>query len=429
MRIIFISILLAMSQLPIVGSEIWKSPHVLFNISSRLSVKQAEFNQQETKVTFEYVASPFSRFRLPSRIVAVDQEGRRYPAVSTQGIALDSTQLLSENGKIIFSISFAPMQGSCESFDILSDNHREGIRIYGISKKRKRAANSKVTHLSDCQSLNDTIVIQGHIADMDQIDGKSRQVSFAPLVDARTGLSTASITDKGVFMFSFVSTHPIWGNFIIDHQFFQFLGTPGDTLSIEIDKWRQWNEDIAYRSRAGNDCYEKLLLHGDYIEGSQSLDQLAWPDFKKAVNRLLQDGLSLVNYISIQYGLSGRESHLLSNQMKFQYIYRMLFYLLRVSDMHDIYPQMPSMIRDEDYEFLKVADWNDCCLQCTRGWTQSFRQMLLRVLLHDSDDYKDFKEAYQKRLRRFMPHLNEKLYPDFEPLFDEIMLFKNASRE
>ncbi len=425
-RRLFAVLLLMQCHVSLGATEVWKSPQVMFKSTSKLSIQRVEFGQDATHVTFEYCATPFSWLRLGSRVVAIDNQGKHHPAISTNGIELDSTLWLSESGKATFSISFAPMPEGCECFDILSSSNNEGIRIYGIQKRKaKRMKSSRETVFSGNYgeinvSIPDTVVIRGHFLKDGTGNNLPQEISFSSLKDAMTGQSTIHVSETGDFMFSFVSSHPVWGNIFCDNQIIQFFGWPGDTLDITVSQWKRWNETIVYQSKKGKPCFENLMLHGDYMEGTSSLDHLNWPDFQRVSKDLLTNGLSLAEYIVRQYGLSEDEAHLLQNQMKLQYIYRVLFYISNVNSEHYIHPHLPSMITKDDFIFLQAVNWQDSSLLCTRGWGPHFYSMILQVLLHDVESSNNWEKDYIKHIAPYMPDMHELIYKELEKAYEEI---------
>ena len=425
-RRLFAVLLLMQCHVSLGATEVWKSPQVMFKSTSKLSIQRVEFGQDATHVTFEYCATPFSWLRLGSRVVAIDNQGKHHPAISTNGIELDSTLWLSESGKAAFSISFAPIPEGCECFDILSSSNNEGIRIYGIQKRQaKRMKSSRETVFSGNYgeinvSIPDTVVIRGHFLKDGTGNNLPQEISFSSLKDAMTDLSTIHVSETGDFMFSFVSSHPVWGNMFCDNQIIQFFGWPGDTLDITVSQWKRWNETIVYQSKNGKPCFENLMLHGDYMEGTSSLDHLNWPDFQRASKDLLTNGLSLAEYIVKQYGLSEDEAHLLQNQMKLQYIYRVLFYISNVNAEHYIHPHLPRMITKDDFIFIQAVNWQDSSLLCTRGWGPHFCSMILQVLLHDVEYSNNWEKDYIKHIAPYMPDMHELIYKELEKAYEEI---------
>ena len=425
-RRLFAVLLLMQCHVSLGATEVWKSPQVMFKSTSKLSIQRVEFGQDATHVTFEYCATPFSWLRLGSRVVAIDNHGKHHPAISTNGIELDSTLWLSESGKAAFSISFAPIPEGCECFDILSSSNNEGIRIYGIQKKKaKRMKSSRGTVFSGNYgeinvSIPDTVVIRGHFLKDGTGNNLPQEISFSSLKDAMTDLSTIHVSETGDFMFSFVSSHPVWGNMFCDNQIIQFFGWPGDTLDITVSQWKRWNETIVYQSKNGKPSFENLMLHGDYMEGASSLDHLNWPDFQRASKDLLTNGLSLAEYIVRQYGLSEDEAHLLQNQMKLQYIYRVLFYISNVNAEHYIHPHLPRMITKNDFIFIQAVNWQDSSLLCTRGWGPHFCSMILQVLLHDVESSNNWEKDYIKHIAPYMPDMHELIYKELEKAYEEI---------
>ena len=428
-KILALVLLLMICQLSLEASDVWNSPHVMFKSTSKLSIQRVEFGKDATHVTFEYCATPFSWFRLGSRVVAVDNQGKRHPATSTSGIELDSTLWLSESGKAVFSISFTPLPEGCKCFDILSSSNNGGIRIYGIQKRQaKRMKSSRETVFSGNYgeinvSLSDTVVIRGHFLKDGTGNNLPQEISFSSLKDAMTDLSTIHVSETGDFMFSFVSSHPVWGNMFCDNQIIQFFGWPGDTLDITINQWKRWNESIIYQSKNGKPCFENLMLHGDYMEGASSLDRLNWTDFQRASKDLLTNGLSLAEYIVRQYGLSEDEAHLLKNQMKLQYIYRVLFYISNVNAEHYSHPQLPRMITKDAFQFLQVINWEDSSIVCTRGWNPYFCRMILQVLLHDVEYSNSWEKDCTKHIAPYMPDMHELIYHELEKAYEEITTF------
>ena len=428
-RRLFAVLLLMQCHVSLGATEVWKSPQVMFKSTSKLSIQRVEFGQDATHVTFEYCATPFSWLRLGSRVVAIDNHGKHHPAISTNGIELDSTLWLSESGKAAFSISFAPIPEGCECFDILSSSNNEGIRIYGIQKKKaKRMKSSRETVFSGNYgeinvSIPDTVVIRGHFLKDGTGNNLPQEISFSSLKDAMTDLSTIHVSETGDFMFSFVSSHPVWGNMFCDNQIIQFFGWPGDTLDITINQWKRWNESIIYQSKNGKPCFENLMIHGDYMEGASSLDRLNWPDFQRASKDLLTNGLSLAEYIVRQYGLSEDEAHLLKNQMKLQYIYRVLFYISNVNAEHYSHPQLPRMITKDAFQFLQVINWEDSSIVCTRGWNPYFCRMILQVLLHDVEYSNSWEKDCAKHIAPYMPDMHELIYHELEKAYEDITTF------
>ena len=428
-KILALVLLLMICQLSLDASDVWNSPHVMFKSTSKLSIQRVEFGKDATRVTFEYCATPFSWFRLGSRVVAVDNQGERHPATSTNGIEIDSTLWLSESGTTVFSISFTPLPKGCKCFDILSSSNNGGIRIYGIQKRKtKRMKSSRETVSSGTygnlsSSITDTLFIRGHFLKDGTSNDLPHEISFPSLKDAITGESTVQVSETGNFTFSTVSSHPIWDNMFGDNQIVQFFGWPGDTLDITINQWKRWNESIIYQSKNGKPCFENLMIHGDYMEGASSLDRLNWPDFQRASKDLLTNGLSLAEYIVRQYGLSEDEAHLLQNQMKLQYIYRVLFYISNVNAEHYSHPQLPRMITKDAFQFLQVINWEDSSIVCTRGWNPYFCRMILQVLLHDVEYSNSWEKDCAKHIAPYMPDMHELIYHELEKAYEEITTF------
>ena len=409
-------------------NKTWEAPKVIYQSSSRLIIKRVDFRKHETCISFEYWASPSSILSLQSRIRIFGHHGQSYPVISAQGIELDSVLIIPESGMASFSISFEPLPDNIEIFDLLCNDNNNGIRIYGIHPNAEHKLDfPQKEWLHDNDSIYewdklDTVVVRGHFIEQESIKPPN-EINFPFLRDINSGLPNAHICNDGDFVFAFACHHPVWSNILVNHQLIQFYGIPGDTIDINISKWNSRDQKISYHSHKNNPCLSELMLHGDFIEGSTSLDKLSWPAFQEATDELLAQGLELADYIAYRYNLTDYETHLLKNQMRLQYVYRVLFYLNNFNAKPNGHNQRPK--NETDMNFLRVINWNDPSLICTRGWTSYFRHLLLRVFSYGRNEEEDFNTIYVKRLVPYMHNLHEYVKRDFEETYHEMYITCN----
>ena len=293
-------------------------------------VESVHFANDYTSVSISYTGTPNSCFKIARTIYASDEAGSRHPVKGAEGIELGEEQWLGDNGQATFTLMFDPLPKGTKVFDIIEGEESGNFKIFGIHKKGSKLRFPEIEEVVDSDETaeewfaSDTAVVRvkftgydrktmPHISRLEY--NNSQELRNACRLD-----KLSQIHADGTLVYSFLMDFPRWTRLSLDlSRNILFYIRPGDTLTVQVDNYGQWNEKITYNNHAGRPTYTALqgiphnLFWQELINVQSSRDSGL---FREGLQTLQATASEFFKYISWKLHLTAWENHLLVNDFR-----------------------------------------------------------------------------------------------------------------
>ena len=367
----------------------------LYSNSRQLSIQDVRHSDMGTQVSFCCQGTPFSPIAIASSIYVSDENNVRHNANSADGIKLDSTCYLPDDGNLHFTITFDSLPKGTRFFDIIeSEKSSSYLHIYGIHRKRERVAFVSAPDEVRHEEFDPAFFKPGNVVIRGQIHGYSRDsmhhvLSFPQHTESMSyserltrGLGRYAKVEKDG---SFQKVHMIdracitrfgWADGL-DFYADMYI-RPSDTLNVQIWNPGRWNQRVVCHNTKGREEYNRLMELWyfkpelkDYID----LNTISEEKLKAGIEDMrIRVGI-LLDYFCHKYRLTAWEHHLL--RTNYSLTLNASFRRYR-AQLEESSPQgqehFEASAIPNDY-FLSDINWNDSTL------------ILLNAAYNDDYDY------------------------------------------
>ena len=432
------------------------SPTFLYSTHSNVTVQEVRQTKDATTLVMNYQGSPYGLLSISSSTRLVDEQGQPVPITDVDEFALDSTIILPQNGKMDFTLHFKPLPKGTRIFDLIEGQRSNEFRIYGITDGTQRIKIPVRTEAIDPKEVTeaslspDSVCIRGHIANYDRRTMPRLIHSLYHIDRLDCGYydsippTCCRIDSLGYFTLSFQADHAVWNHLeLVDaDRILPFMVHPGDTLQIDIDNYGQWNEQVSYTSRHGQQACNGLMhLSHDLMERyyPETAKKKETDTFQKEEDRFYKGKSRFYDYIVWKYRLTPWEAQLLGGNLSMNKALNHQLFIIEQKGLHiqsllkipkKQRPPLDSVEyqKPEEMAFLKEVNWNDPSLAFQFYWPQLLDRLFATPLhkfqydtimnLEDQlipSDYWDaaFQKQYRQKLLELFPNMAPNLVEDY----------------
>ena len=310
--------------------------------NGELKAREVIFRDTATTVhfTMEYAAREYFRFIKESYLM--DEDGRRYPLRSAEGLALDTWVQSPESGKTDFTMHFAPMPKGVQVFDFIEGDVRGAFMLLGIHDGNVKLNVPTMQQLSEANpfTLPDywfntaAITIRGRIEgyDASRMGFKSLEGYVSDIFRSETGMMVIDIAPDGTFEKQFMASYPVrsrWYATETDVEFeVPFFARPGETIDITVRKNAQGRYECVYHNGSSREVerWLKSNLMTGYLSNTSAFYKGSFRDAEALAGEAWQNMLYRIDMVSrrdhftpmeIQLALSEAQTSLAAAFMDF----------------------------------------------------------------------------------------------------------------
>ena len=330
MRIVILLVVQMATLLASAKTNISHPQYIPWNVSS-IEITKVVTDDKTTTLYFRCEGQQGTRITVDSECFLSDEQDRRYRAVSTKGIVLDSVFVYDKKGSGVFSISFEPLPQNTKVFDFVENLHGwNSFRFYMIHDKKSEAALKK--RLKSRNSPNysfpaeafhaDSVVIRGRVTGKRVFDRLSRASLYNLSLRlnnydyARQYLPTITTVERdGTFEMHTSTMGPAWAHIYYPHYggfLIPVFLWPGDTIDLDVEHFGESHQKIHYRSHH-EECNRlmNLCFAQDMYIRSDAVDNLPEEQMVEICKRQLADYMLLCRYFTDKYQFTPTEQTLL----------------------------------------------------------------------------------------------------------------------
>ena len=278
-----------------------KSPESFCYNTNNGELKVREIVMTDTATTVQFAMNykeGKNNFRIVRGSYLADEEGKRYPLRSAEGIELDKWISTTEDGKKNFTMHFEPMPKTVNVIDFIEGDVQQAFMVLGIHDKKTKLRIPTLQELSAANPYNvpadwfrtDSITIYGHIEDYDTCKFAFKSM-FCDCVDVfdedQEKEIVFDISPDGSFETKFLASYPVQSTFkqkypdgvltykdgtpTIKNLKIPFFAYPGDVIDITVKRNEHGDFDCIYKSE-GIKCDKDRC----YFLSSSSSDVSRW---------------------------------------------------------------------------------------------------------------------------------------------------------
>ena len=306
------------------------SYEALFMSHNSISLDEVVFSDSATVVRLSYTGTPYSWIKLSPSTYASDEECNRHKVIRTEGIKLGERLWLGDDGKVSFTLSFDPLPKNTKIFDVIEGDMLGGFYLYGIHKTGAKLRFPELEEFVNNAEVEeqlfvpDTAVVRVQIRDYDRHTMPSMmRLEYHNSQDLQNVYHLDKLSQfhaNGSSDNSFLMDYPKWTFLSLDlRRNLPLYIRPGDTLTIQIDNYGQWNEKITYNNNSGRATYSALqeiphnLFWQEFIYVQSAMSGAA---FTERLQNLDATASEFFNYRSWKHKFSVWENHLLMNDFR-----------------------------------------------------------------------------------------------------------------
>lgn len=268
------------------------------------------------------------RLDIPELVYLCDSHGRKYEQKGMEGISRGKN-LVKQNTKVQFTMSFAPLPEGESCFDVISGTTFDRVFcFYGVHPKSKKAMEYK-TYVPARPSRKldfskyGNVHIKGKIIDFDP-RGKGKEIVLS-CISHTNGYGTnevfsSCVDSLGMFELEALDVKPGWRYLYIDNVEIPVFLTPDDSVSCIVHNFKKYNQSCEISSWKGMDTHPRLMSadpNGPYcpqLEHRGVIQPLK--KTKKQIQREQDKIFDFYHYLAWKYKLTSMELSLMQMNMK-----------------------------------------------------------------------------------------------------------------
>ena len=385
-----------------------KGVEIIWSNDNNLKVTRYVISNVSTDVTFLYTGFANTWFQVASSIYASDEAGTRHKVIMADGIDLDNQVWLGNDGSMSFTLHFDPLPKDTKLFDIIESEEPNAFRIFGIHKTGTKLRFPELEEFVNNAEVEeqlfvpDTAVVRVQIRDYDRHTMPSMmRLEYHNSQDLQNVYRLDKLSQfhaNGSSDNSFLMDYPKWTFLSLDlRRNLPLYIRPGDTLTIQIDNYGQWNEKITYYNNSGRATYSALqeiphnLFWQEFIYVQSAMSGAA---FTERLQNLDATASEFFNYMSWKHKLSAWENHLLMNDFRLRREQAcQLFRSQRQREINELRQKQDYKANDIDTDMFvskQGVDWSDKSLMYCNHWQAS--------LVPESSALRKFAERRQPKV-------------------------------
>ena len=276
-----------------------------------LKAREVIMTDTATTVHFTMTYRKGGSFRFVKESYLLDEDGKRYPLRSAEGIALDEWVTAPEGG-LDFTMHFEPLPKRTQIFDFIEGDVNGAFMLLGIHDKKTKL---KIPTLQELTKANpytvpadwfktDTITIRGRIEgyDAERFGFTSMECYFEDVFEKDGGALVLDITPEGTFEKKFQASYPIHDSFNVsgskvDFRGIPFFARPGETIDITVKPNERGQYECYYNSGSSKEVERWLKsniqsmnlmnalghFEGKFAEANQKADEV-WQNMLYRIN-------------------------------------------------------------------------------------------------------------------------------------------------
>ena len=229
-----------------------KSPESMACVNvyqGELKADEVIMTDTATTVRFTMEYSTGQYFCFVSSSYLIDEDGRRYPLRSAEGIALDEWVQSPENGVTHFTMHFAPLPKNTQIFDFIEGDVPGAFMLLGIHDKKYKIKAPTFQELSDANPYTvpadwfktDTITVRGRIEgyNAERFGFTSMECYYDDVFEKDASTFVLDIAPDGTFEKKFQASYPVRQSFHSQNSKvglseIPFFARPGETIDITV---------------------------------------------------------------------------------------------------------------------------------------------------------------------------------------------------
>ena len=250
-----------------------------------LKAREVIFRDTATTVhfTMEYPKGQYFRFIKESYLM--DENGKRYPLRSAEGLQLDTWVQSPESGVIDFTMHFEPMPKKVQIFDFIEGDVPGAFMLLGIHDKKYKIKYPTIQELSDANPWTvpedwfktDTITVKGRIEgyDAEKFGFTSMECLYEDVFEKNATTLVFDIAADGSFEKKFQASYPIRQLFFarqtkIGFDKIPFFARPGETIEVTVRPNEHGQYECFYSNGSSKDVER-------WLKSSLNMSDLAYP--------------------------------------------------------------------------------------------------------------------------------------------------------
>ena len=283
-----------------------------------LKAREVIFRDTATTVhfTMEYPKGQYFRFIKESYLM--DENGKRYPLRSAEGLQLDTWVQSPESGVIDFTMHFEPMPKKVQIFDFIEGDVPGAFMLLGIHDKKYKIKYPTIQELSDANPWTvpddwfktDTITVKGRIEgyDAEKFGFTSMECLYEDVFEKNATTLVFDIAADGSFEKKFQASYPIRQLFFarqtkIGFDKIPFFARPGETIEVTVRPNEHGQYECFYGNGSSKDverwlksylnmndlAYSLHMFKGKFSEANEMMEH-TWDNM---LYRLQNEGLRM----------------------------------------------------------------------------------------------------------------------------------------
>ena len=325
---------------PACAQRTLKNPKALgcLNVSGgELKASKVVFADTATTVQFTMDYPAGYNFRIAGTCYLVDENNRRYPVRSSEGLTLDGWVTSPADRTTHFTLHFEPLPKRTRVFDFIESDGRGAFMLLGIHDGKRKLKIKTMEELAGANAYTapadwfttDSVTLRGRIEGYSAEAGFPTQLemSYKGVFDKYGWVMVADIRPDGTFEKRWKVDYPQQHSFRLDKElpgmsYLEVFARPGDTINVTVRK----GDDGLYR------C--------DYHSGSS-----------QEVERWLKSGLDFSSIVSRMFHHKGtpQEAEALAEELWQLTAYR----LQTVAARHNFSPmEMQLAVADAQAQYV-----------------------------------------------------------------------------
>ncbi len=260
-------------------------------LDGELKAREVVFADTATTIAFTLDYPAGNNFRISSTCYLVDENNRRYPVRSAEGLPLDAWMTSPASRTTDFKLHFEPLPKRTRVFDFFEYDGRGAFMLQGIHDGKRKLKIKTLEELAGANAYTapadwfttDSVTLRGRIEGYSPEAGFPTQLelSYTSLFDKDELVMVADIRPDGTFEKRWEVDHPKqhsfrWDKALPGMSYLEVFARPGDTIDVTV--------------RRGEDGLYRCIYH----DGSS-----------QAVERWLKSGLNLGGFPSRMYRFKG----------------------------------------------------------------------------------------------------------------------------
>ena len=262
------------------------------NVSGgELKASKVVFADTATTVQFTMDYPAGSSFRIAGTCYLVDENNRRYPVRSAEGLTFDTWVTSPADRTTHFTLHFDPLPKRTRVFDFIEYDGQRAFMLLGIHDSKQKLKMKTMEELAGANAYpsladwftTDSVTLRGRIEGYSAEAGFPTQLemSYKSVFDKDELVMVADIRPDGTFEKRWEVDYPKqhsfrWDKALPGMKYLEVFARPGDTINVTV--------------RRGEDGLYRCIYH----DGSS-----------QAVERWLKSGLNLGGFTSRMYHFKG----------------------------------------------------------------------------------------------------------------------------